>query len=114
MVNGVATQHGSRPQRVGMRDGFDAELFAKVRASVAVWERPDNFGPTSSITGGGAIEAVEAEFAAFCGSRFAIGISSGTLALRAALGAVGVREGARVIVPALDWPAAAAAVISLG
>jgi perosamine synthetase len=114
MVTGVSTQHGPLPQPRGTRDGFDAELVAKVRAALACWERQTEFGPTSSLTGSGAIEALETEFAAFCGSRFAIGISSGTLALRTALGAVGVREGASVIVPALDWPAAAAAVISLG
>jgi len=114
MVTGAPTEQDSRLQRGDTRGGFDAELVAKVRASLAVWERQTGFGPTSSLTGSGAIEALETEFAAFCGSRFAIGISSGTLALRTALGAVGVREGARVIVTALDWPAAAAAVISLG
>lgn len=93
---------------------FDGELVATVRAALALWETEPGFGPTSSLTGTGAIEAFETVFAAFCGAGFALGVSSGTLALRVALATVGVRDRTRVIVPALDWPAAAAAAISLG
>jgi len=70
-------------------------------------------GPTSSITGGGAISELERRLAAYCGVRFALGLSSGTLALRTALLAVGVRSTAEVVIPAFDWPAAAAATLSL-
>jgi len=106
----VVTRIPATPSAVN----FDRDLMARLRGSFALWEEETAFGPTSSLTGSGAIEALEAAFASFTGSSFALGISSGTLALRTALGAVGVRQGARVIVPALDWPAAAAAVMSLG
>jgi dTDP-4-amino-4,6-dideoxygalactose transaminase len=92
--------------------GFDQALLARSRAALDAWE-PRMEGPSSSLTGGGAISLLERRFADYCGVRYALALPSGTLALRAALAAVGVRPGSRVVVPALDWPAAAAAVLSL-
>jgi perosamine synthetase len=92
--------------------GFDQELLARSRAAFDAWERRME-GPSSSLTGGGAINLLERRFADHCGVRYALALPSGTLALRAALATVGVGPGSCVVVPALDWPAAAAAVLSL-
>ncbi len=71
-------------------------------------------GPTSSVTGGGAIMAAEDEFARQTGTEFAVLLPSGTYAMRAALQAVGVRSGDEVIIPNVDWTANQAAVTSVG
>lgn len=68
----------------------------------------------ASIAGRGAIAELEQAFCQWFGVRYAIAVSSGTLALYFALQAVGVRWGDEVIVPALDWFAAAAAVLHCG
>src|SRR5579875_78546 len=47
--------------------------------------------------GGPAVEQFEREFANFCDARFAIGVGSGTDALRFALMAAGIREGNAVV-----------------
>jgi dTDP-4-amino-4,6-dideoxygalactose transaminase len=71
-------------------------------------------GPTSSITGGGAIMATEDEFARLTRTNFAVLLPSATYAMRAALFALGVRAGDEVIIPGVDWTANRAAVRSLG
>jgi len=58
--------------------------------------------------------AFEAEFAAFTGKRHAVGVSSGTDALRLALVALGVGPGDEVIVPAFTAVPTAAAVCAAG
>jgi dTDP-4-amino-4,6-dideoxygalactose transaminase len=52
---------------------------------------------TASFIGGPAVEQFEREFAAFCDTRFAIGVGSGTDAVRFALMAAGIREGDSVL-----------------
>jgi dTDP-4-amino-4,6-dideoxygalactose transaminase len=52
---------------------------------------------TAMFIGGPAVEQFEKEFAAFCDARFAIGVGSGTDAVRFALMAAGIREGDSVL-----------------
>ena len=59
-------------------------------------------------------EAFEDEFAAFTGHRWAVGVASGTDALRLALGALGVGPGDEVVVPAFTAVPTAAAVCATG
>ena len=59
-------------------------------------------------------EAFEAEFAAFCGRRYAVAVASGTDALRLSLVALGVGPGHEVIVPAFTAVPTAAAVCATG
>jgi dTDP-4-amino-4,6-dideoxygalactose transaminase len=60
------------------------------------------------------LEAFESEFAAFTGRRHAVGVSSGTDALRLSLVALGVGAGDEVIVPAFTAVPTAAAVCAAG
>jgi dTDP-4-amino-4,6-dideoxygalactose transaminase len=52
---------------------------------------------TAGFVGGRMVEEFEQQFAAYCGTRYCIGVSSGTDALRFALMAVGVTSGDAVI-----------------
>ena len=60
------------------------------------------------------VKLFEVEFAAFCGSRFAVGVSSGTAALFLALRSLDIKEGDEVIVPAFTYIASALAVSYTG
>ena len=66
------------------------------------------------LTGGRVAEEFEREFARYIGVKHAITVSNGTLALVAALYAVGVRKGDEVIVPCFTFIATANAVLALG
>jgi UDP-N-acetyl-3-dehydro-alpha-D-glucosamine 3-aminotranferase len=59
-------------------------------------------------------EALEAEIAWACGTRFGVGVASGTEALELGLHACGVKAGDEVIVPAFTFVATGSAVSALG
>ena len=63
---------------------------------------------------GAALEEFEREFASYAGARFAVGVSSGTDAIRLALEACGIGPGDEVIVPAHTFIATALAADALG
>ena len=69
---------------------------------------------SAAFTLGEEVERFEAEFAAYCGSRHAVGISSGTEALVLALRALDIGPGDEVIVPANSFIATAEAVSLAG
>lgn len=60
------------------------------------------------------VEAFEREWAAFAGAARAVGVASGTDALRLALQALGVAPGDEVVVPAMTFVATAFAAAQLG
>lgn len=60
------------------------------------------------------VATLEREFAALVGTRFALGVTSGTAALEVALGALGVGPGDEVIVPAWSWVSCFTAVVRVG
>lgn len=73
------------------------EAFKEILASCAFCSGP-------------AVDAFEKEFAAFTGSREAIGVNSGTSALHLALLAAGVGPGDEVVAPAMTFLATVAAI----
>ena len=60
------------------------------------------------------VEAFEAEFAALCGTRFAVAVSSGTSALHLALLASGIGPGDEVITTPMTFVATVAAILYAG
>ncbi len=82
-------------------DDTDVEAVASIARSGA-WANPDCKGY---------VEVFEKEFAAYCGSRFAVSCANGSVALRLALIASGVRAGDEVIVPPYTFIATASVVI---
>ena len=67
-----------------------------------------------AFTLGDHVEGFEQEFAAYCGSGFAVGVSSGTEALALALRALEIGPGDEVIVPTNSFIATAEAVSAVG
>jgi dTDP-3-amino-3,4,6-trideoxy-alpha-D-glucose transaminase len=89
-------------------DKDDPELLEELLGEVrAVAEQ-------SAFTLGARVEAFEAEFAAYCDAREAVGVGSGTDALWLALRALDVGPGDEVIVPANTFIATAEAVSLAG
>jgi dTDP-4-amino-4,6-dideoxygalactose transaminase len=60
------------------------------------------------------VEAFEAEFAAFCGAKFAVGVNSGTSALHLSLLAAGIGPGDEVITVPMTFVATVAAILYTG
>lgn len=69
---------------------------------------------SGAFTGGTEVEAFEAEFAEYCGTAHAIGVSSGTEAIVLALRAMGIGAGDEVIVPSNSFIATAEGVSLAG
>ncbi len=84
------------------------EIAAEIRAAL------DEVLPTGRYVLGPVVETFEQEWAAYCGSRFCLGIGSGTEALHLALRAAGIGPGDEVIVPSNTYAATAFAVSYTG
>ncbi|OFW10654.1 MAG: hypothetical protein A3H27_03220 [Acidobacteria bacterium RIFCSPLOWO2_02_FULL_59_13] len=69
---------------------------------------------TSSFIGGHWLERFEEEFARYCNSRHAVGVSSGSAALELSLRACGIGPGDEVLVPVFTFIATAASVTAVG
>lgn len=69
---------------------------------------------SGGFIGGPQVEAFEADFAAYLGRRFCVGVANGTDALTIALEALGLGRGCEVLVPALSFFATAEAVSLAG
>jgi dTDP-4-amino-4,6-dideoxygalactose transaminase len=84
------------------------QIRAEIRAAI------DRVLPSGKYTLGPVLEEFEHQFAAYCGTTSAIGISSGTAALQLALAGLGVGPGDEVITQANTYVATAFAVSYLG
>ena len=89
-------------------DGTYPDLLAELLEVVARIAREGAF------TLGAPVEDFERRFAAFCGVRHAVGVSSGTTALELALRALGIGPGDEVILPGNSFIATAEAVSMTG
>lgn len=85
-----------------------APLRAEIRAAM------DRVCDSQMFILGAEVTALEEEIATFCGVRFAVGVSSGTDALLAALMAANVGPGDEVITPTYSFFATAGVVARLG
>jgi dTDP-4-amino-4,6-dideoxygalactose transaminase len=86
--------------------------YATIRSEVR--EAIDRVCESQHFILGPEVQAVEQEVAAFCGARFAVGVSSGTDALLAALMAVSVGHGDEVITTPYSFFATAGVIARLG
>jgi dTDP-4-amino-4,6-dideoxygalactose transaminase len=89
-------------------DNADPELMDELLRAV------ERVARSAAFTGGSEVEGFDAEFADYCGTRHAVGVSSGTEALVLALRALEVGPGDEVIVPANSFIATAEAVTLVG
>ncbi|CAA9288152.1 MAG: Aminotransferase, DegT/DnrJ/EryC1/StrS family, partial [uncultured Chloroflexia bacterium] len=85
-----------------------AELASEIDAA---WHEVSG---SARFVGGPAVEAFEAAWAGYCGTRHCVGVGSGTAALELTLAALGIGPGDEVIVPANSFIATAAAVAAVG
>jgi dTDP-3-amino-3,4,6-trideoxy-alpha-D-glucose transaminase len=99
---------GVAPVPITRLDNADPELLAEL---LEVVERVASAG---AFTMGSELEAFEEEFAAYCETDHAVGVSSGTEALLLALRALGIGAGDEVVVPSNSFIATAEAVSLAG
>lgn len=88
----------------------EEELVLAVLRSKALFRYygPDPKSPPPMVA------TLEREFAALIGTKFALGVTSGSAALEVALGALGVGPGDEVIVPAWSWVSCFTAIVRVG
>ena len=89
-------------------DNGDPALLAELQGVVA------RVSSEAAFTLGEEVEAFEREFAAWCGARHSVGVSSGTAALELVLRGLGIGPGDEVIVPTNSFIATAEAVSAAG
>jgi dTDP-3-amino-3,4,6-trideoxy-alpha-D-glucose transaminase len=89
-------------------DNADPRLFAELMATV------EGIARKGAFTGGEAVEQFEADYASWCETAHAVGVSSGTEALALAFRALGIGPDDEVVVPANSFIATAEAVTLVG
>jgi dTDP-4-amino-4,6-dideoxygalactose transaminase len=97
----------------------DAVPLVDVRAAYRTQQAELDAAVAGVVSGGGFIlgpevEAFEAAFARFCGTRRAVGVASGTAAIHLALTALGVGPGDEVVTVAHTFTASAEAIAHAG
>lgn len=88
------------------------EALAKIRPGTQ--QRIEAVLESGRFILGEEVDAFEAEFAAYLGREFCVGVGNGTDALMIGLLALGVRPGDQVVVPAVSFFATAEAVAAIG
>jgi dTDP-4-amino-4,6-dideoxygalactose transaminase len=85
-----------------------ATIRGEIRAAI------DRVCETQYFIMGPEVKGLEEEISAFCGTRYAIGVSSGTDALLAALMAIGLQPGDEVVTTPFTFFATVGAIVRLG
>jgi dTDP-3-amino-3,4,6-trideoxy-alpha-D-glucose transaminase len=104
----LAINPSPQPVPLTRMDNEDPELFAELLETVA------RVAATGHFIGGDEVAHFEADFARYCETSDAVGVSSGTEALVLGLRALGVGPGDEVVVPANSFIATAEAVTLAG
>ena len=91
-----------------LRQQYVGPLRDEIRSAI------DQVCDTQALILGPAVESFESDLARYCGTKHAVGVSSGTDALLVALMALGVGVGDEVIVPAFTFFATAGCVARTG
>lgn len=108
LLGGSPIFSGSWPQWPRLRNiDRTFQRFSEVLTGQRWTVRAD--GPTPYFT-----ELAELAWAERCGTRYALAVTSGSMALELALRALRIGRGQEVVVPALGWYATAAAVSRVG
>ena len=92
----------------------DRHMLFETHAALAWWSREQPSRSTSSLAGGGAIDAAEQSMSKLVLERPALALPSATFAMLVALQAAGARAGSEVLVSGADWPAGRAAARLIG
>ena len=92
----------------------DSDLLFEAQEALAWWSREQPSRPTSSLAGGGAIDAAEQSMSKLVLERPTLALPNATFAILVALQAAGARAGDEVLVSGADWPAARTAARLLG
>ncbi|NUM41693.1 MAG: aminotransferase class V-fold PLP-dependent enzyme, partial [Leptospiraceae bacterium] len=79
-----------------------------------LWDELKRFVPTGDFTLGKPLQEFEAKFAKLIGTKHAIGVNSGTDAIKLSLKALGVGHGDEVITTANTFVATVGAIVELG
>lgn len=95
-------------------NGSDDGLLDAAVSTLEQWRHQAVNGPTSQVTGAGAVGVAERSLSEMLGDRPAHLVPSATYGMLAALSALGVAAGDEVLVPALDWSSTLACVRMLG
>jgi dTDP-3-amino-3,4,6-trideoxy-alpha-D-glucose transaminase len=91
-----------------LMDHADPQLFAELMATV------EGIARKGAFTGGDAVERFEADYASWCETAHAVGVSSGTEALALTFRALEIGPGDEIVVPANSFIATAEAVTLVG
>ena len=105
---GPASGNGENAIPLTQLDNRDPELIEEVMLAI------ERISYTGAFTLGEEVERFEREFADYCGTGHAVGVSSGTDALALSLRALGIGPDDEVIVPANSFIATAEAVTMAG
>jgi dTDP-4-amino-4,6-dideoxygalactose transaminase len=97
---------------VNFRAQFEEERAEILPLVVEVFERGEFIGGGGA--GGGAVEALEAELAAYIGVQHIVAVNSGTDALILGMRALGLQPGDEVITPPNSFVASTAAIVAAG
>jgi len=103
----LAATEGKRVPFIRL-DNANPELMAELLEVV------ERIASESAFTLGPELERFEQNFAAYCGTEYGLGVSSGTAALELALRGLGIGPGDEVIVPTYSFIATAEAVSTVG
>ena len=103
----LAATEGKRVPFIRL-DNANPELMAELLAVV------ERIASESAFTLGPELERFEQNFAAYCGTEYGLGVSSGTAALELALRGLGIGPGDEVVVPTYSFIATAEAVSTVG